>query len=122
MGRCFRKRIAALSMMNSGCAVYVCYEDELFPSSGRHEAMMHVLFLADMGKNMKHENILKTYFTQEQIDAAIAAAPEYVDDPDCPYDPNDEAAVHAYWSKATLTFPGGHPHQVGWKRKNTPSK
>jgi len=65
---------------------------------------------------MKRGTTLKQYFTQAQIDAAIAAAPEHVDDPDAPYDMNDPAAIHAYWSKATLTFPGGHPHQAPlWK-------
>lgn len=60
---------------------------------------------------MKQGFTLKQYFTQAQIDAAIAAAPEHVDAPDSPYDMNDPEAIHAYWSKATLTFPGGHPHQ-----------
>jgi hypothetical protein len=78
--------------------------------------MEDVLFLADMEINMKRENISKPYFTQEQIDAAIAAAPDYVDDPDCPYDPNNEAEVEAYWSKATLTFPGEHPHQKPFRK------
>jgi len=30
----------------------------------------------------------------------MAAAPERVEDPDCPYDPNDPAAVAAYWQGA----------------------
>lgn len=60
---------------------------------------------------MKRGITLRQFFTQAQIDAAIAAAPEHVDDPDSPYDMNDPAAIHAYWSKAVLTFPGSHPHQ-----------
>jgi hypothetical protein len=64
-----------------------------------------------MERKMKRGITLKQYFTQAQIDAAIAAAPERVDDPDSPYDMNDPEAIHAYWSKAILTFPGGHPHQ-----------
>lgn len=57
---------------------------------------------------MKRKSILKTYFTQEQIDAAIAAAPDWVDDPNSPYDPNDEKAVEVYWSNAKITLPGDH--------------
>jgi uncharacterized protein (DUF4415 family) len=32
--------------------------------------------------------------------AALAAAPEHVTDPDCPYDPNDATAVDAFWKDA----------------------
>lgn len=72
---------------------------------------------------MKRETITKFYFTQEEVDAAIAAAPDYVDDPDCPYDPNDEASVHEYWSKAIVTFPGGHPHQDPlWRTRGRPQQ
>lgn len=39
----------------------------------------------------------------------IAAAPERVDDPDCPYDPNDPAAVEAYWQDAVMVRGGGYP-------------
>ncbi|MQA21279.1 hypothetical protein [Rugamonas rivuli] len=62
---------------------------------------------------MKHENISKPYFTQEQVDVAIAATPDHVDDPDCPCDPNNEAEVRTFWSKATMTFPDNHPRQKG---------
>lgn len=68
---------------------------------------------------MKRKSILETYFTQEQIDAAIARAPDRVDDPDSPYDPNDEAAVKAYWSKAKITLPGEHPFQKTAKKTGT---
>jgi hypothetical protein len=64
-----------------------------------------------MVTNMKRKSISDTYFTCEQIDAAIAMAPDWVDDPDSPYDPNDAAAVEAYWSKAKITLPGEHPFQ-----------
>lgn len=60
---------------------------------------------------MKRESFSKPYYTQAQIDAAIAAAPEHVEDPDSPYDMNDPEAIHAYWSKAVVTYPGEHPHQ-----------
>ncbi|GHT82952.1 hypothetical protein AGMMS49960_11190 [Betaproteobacteria bacterium] len=39
----------------------------------------------------------------ESLAAALAAAPDYVDDPDCPYDPNDAAAVSAFWSGAIVS-------------------
>ena len=42
----------------------------------------------------------------EEVEAAIAKAPERVHDPDCPYDPNDPAAVEAFWKNATLRRPG----------------
>lgn len=38
----------------------------------------------------------------DEIAAAIEAAPERVHDPECPYDPNDPAAVEAFWKKATM--------------------
>jgi uncharacterized protein (DUF4415 family) len=38
--------------------------------------------------------------------AAIAAAPDKVTDPECPYDPNDEAAVKAFWAKGKVRLPG----------------
>lgn len=40
------------------------------------------------------------------IASAIATAPERVDDPECPYDPNDPAAVEAFWKNATVRRPG----------------
>jgi len=49
--------------------------------------------------------------TLEQIEAALETAPDHVDDPDSPYDPNDPVAVAAYWANAVLTPPGHHPHQ-----------
>lgn len=39
------------------------------------------------------------------VEAVIEDAPEYVDDPDCPYDPNDPAAVDAFWRNATVRYP-----------------
>ncbi len=38
--------------------------------------------------------------------AAIAKAPEQIEDPDCPYDPNDPAAVERFWKNATVRRPG----------------
>ena len=42
----------------------------------------------------------------EDVATAIANAPEQVSDADCPYDPNDPAAVQAYWKGATVRRPG----------------
>ena len=44
--------------------------------------------------------------TPEEVEAAIAKAPERIEDPDCPYDPNDPAAVEAFWKNATVRRPG----------------
>jgi hypothetical protein len=68
---------------------------------------------------MKRKSTLEPYFAQEQIDAAVARAPNWVDDPDSPYDPNDAAAVEAYWSKAKITLPGEHPFQKIPKKTGT---
>lgn len=38
--------------------------------------------------------------------AAVAAAPDRANDPECPYDPNDAAAVAAYWAKGKVRLPG----------------
>ena len=45
-------------------------------------------------------------FSKEQSASAIAAAPDRVSDPKSPYDPNDAAAVAAFWAKATVRLPG----------------
>ncbi len=49
---------------------------------------------------MKRNATSKPSISPEQMAAALAAAPERVEDPDCPYDPNDPAAVAAYWQGA----------------------
>jgi hypothetical protein len=41
----------------------------------------------------------------------IAAAPDHVDDPDCPYDTNDPEAFNAYWADAKTILPGQHAFQ-----------
>ncbi len=57
--------------------------------------------------NMKHVTTLKPLvFSPEQMAAALNAAPERVSDPDCPYDPNDAAAVDAFWAQAKVRLPG----------------
>jgi uncharacterized protein (DUF4415 family) len=42
----------------------------------------------------------------EEVEAAIARAPDRVHDPDGAYDPHDPAAVEDFWKKATLRQPG----------------
>lgn len=45
----------------------------------------------------------------EEWARVIAAAPDRVDDPECPYDPNDPAAVDAFWKNAVTVPEGGLP-------------
>lgn len=45
-------------------------------------------------------------FSKEQMAAAIAAAPDRVDDSECPYDPNDSASVAAFWKQGKVRLPG----------------
>ena len=37
----------------------------------------------------------------------VAKAPQRVDDPECPYDPNDAKAVAAFWKDAVVVKGGG---------------
>ena len=60
-----------------------------------------------MVTNMKRAPILKHLaISKEQMEAAMAAAPERVNDSDCPYDPNDATSVAAFWAKGTVRLPG----------------
>jgi len=45
-------------------------------------------------------------FNKKQIAAAIAAAPDAINDIECPYDPNDVKSVAAYWAKGEVRLPG----------------
>lgn len=71
-----------------------------------------------MVTNMKRVLTSKpSAFNKEQMAAAIAAAPEQVNDPECPYDPNDPAAVAEFWVKGKVRLPGQrgpqkHPTKV----------
>lgn len=42
----------------------------------------------------------------EEIAAAIARAPERVEDSECTYDPSDPAAVEKFWQGGTVRRPG----------------
>jgi uncharacterized protein (DUF4415 family) len=56
---------------------------------------------------MKHGNTSKPFPTSpEEVAAAISAAPERVEGPECPYDPNDSRAVQAFWKNASVRHPG----------------
>ena len=56
---------------------------------------------------MKREPTSKPFPTSpEEIAAAVAQAPDRVQDPDSPYDPNDAAAVEAFWKGAAVRRPG----------------
>ena len=56
---------------------------------------------------MKREPTSKPFPTRpEEVAAVIAQAPDRVQDPDSPYDPNDAAAVEAYWKGARVSRPG----------------
>ena len=47
--------------------------------------------------------------TPEAWEKLIEAAPDHIDDPECPYDPNDPDQVEAYWRDAVLVEQGGLP-------------
>jgi uncharacterized protein (DUF4415 family) len=56
---------------------------------------------------MKHATSSRPFpVSPEAVAAAIARAPEQIQDPDTPYDPNDPAAVEAFWKDATVRRPG----------------
>jgi uncharacterized protein (DUF4415 family) len=42
----------------------------------------------------------------KEVAAAIAQAPARIDDPECPYDPNDPAGVEEFWKSAAVRRPG----------------
>jgi len=43
--------------------------------------------------------------SSKEVSTAIAAAPERIHDPDCPYDPSYAAAVETFWKNATVRRP-----------------
>ena len=51
-------------------------------------------------------NSKSSAFTKERIAAALATAPDKVIDSEAPYDPNDAAAVKAFWAKGKVRLPG----------------
>lgn len=61
----------------------------------------------------------------EQWEKLIATAPERVDDLECPYDPNDAAAVDMFWKDAVLVREGGLPAvraQLAERRRKGPGR
>lgn len=66
-----------------------------------------ISFLCARQPSMRHDTTSKPFpKSPEEIRAAIEQAPEWVDDPECPYNPNDPEAVRAFWAKATVRRPG----------------
>jgi uncharacterized protein (DUF4415 family) len=56
---------------------------------------------------MRHAATSKPFPTKpEEIASAIKRAPERVQDPESPYDPNDRSAVEEFWAGATVRRPG----------------
>jgi hypothetical protein len=45
-------------------------------------------------------------FDKKKIAAAIASAPDVINDIECPYDPNDAKSVEAFWAKGKVRLPG----------------
>ncbi|MDR0843222.1 MAG: hypothetical protein LBP68_07380 [Acidobacteriota bacterium] len=41
--------------------------------------------------------------SRQEYEAALAGAPEIVDDPDCGYDPNDEASIAGFFKDAVVS-------------------
>ena len=56
-------------------------------------------------------------YSLEEIESAIAAAPERVEDTESPYDPNDPAAVEAFWKNATVLPPDEWAGQILRRRR-----
>lgn len=57
---------------------------------------------------MKSDGLPKGFpASPEEWEQVIAAAPEQVTDPDCPYDPNDPEQVEAFWKDAVVVREGG---------------
>ncbi len=56
---------------------------------------------------MKHELTSKPFVPDpEQMAAALDAAPDSANDPDCPYDAKDANAVAAFWAQGKVRLPG----------------
>jgi uncharacterized protein (DUF4415 family) len=71
---------------------------------------------------MKPNVTSKPFFDAETIAKAIAAAPKTVEDADCPYDPNDAAAVDAFWENGFISH--SLPElkaKLAERRKQTPA-
>lgn len=72
---------------------------------------------------MKREPISKRLdVSVGQTAAAIASAPDHVDDPDCNYDPSSATSVEAYWKNAVPVFPGQHRFLHGQQHGTTVSE
>ena len=52
---------------------------------------------------MKRDATSKPFLSSEQRAKALAAAPDRISDPECPYDANDADAVEAFWQDAIVS-------------------
>jgi len=57
-------------------------------------------------KDLERPSFAQDPAFHEEVAAAIERAPERIEDPECPYDPNDPKAVEAFWKSATVRRPG----------------
>lgn len=77
-------------------------------SSGWNAVETYDSFPAALRDPERRAAIARSYFSEGELEAAIAAAPEHVDYDywETPYDPNDEEEVELYWKNAQLSLPG----------------
>ena len=84
----------------------------------KRNILEHGIDLAETVINVSTKPTFKTSsFSVQEIEAMIGAAPDQVDDPDCPYDTNDPEAFKAYWAQAKTILPGQHAFQKAERLK-----
>ena len=94
-------------MANSVCKVWAGFAIVSFFWFGQSALKAPESFPVVTVINMKRDPTSKpSVFSPDQIDSAIASAPDRMDDPACPYDPNDADAVATYWAKGKVHLPG----------------
>ena len=71
---------------------------------------------------MKLSATSKPLFSAEQMASALSAAPDRVDDSDCPYDPDDASAVDAYWKEAIVSHSLPELREKLAERRRGPNK
>lgn len=53
------------------------------------------------------KRVAKSTAKADRVKRMVAKAPQRVDDPECPYDPNDPKAVAAFWNEGVVVKGGG---------------
>lgn len=83
-------------------------KDESQSSSGPIGVKIYDSFPAALRNPARRAALARSYFSEAEIEAAIAAAPEDLkyDYWETPYDPNDEEEVALYLKNAQLSLPG----------------